>query len=245
MRIINHQIELHPGSMQLLCPFEQRRHVGTAHGLAYQALQSRCVGIFAAGADHALNLVPVAAGDHGLTQERLARPLRPYHHLQLFGKMSHVMQLCQDRLAARREEPEPCRTRHKGIMLQLIMQEKLFGICHVIDFHRRTPHHCPTPARIPSSTAASKSPVTTASPNCRSNTRRSCPSSTFLSTAISCLKSSANIPRGGAVGSPALAIRSMPRRQSSAGSQPSWRDISSAMTMPAPTASPCSQVPYP
>src|SRR5690554_6838078 len=94
--------------------------------------------------------------------------------------------------------------------------------------------------RVSSSFSASNSAVTMASPSCFRSTKRSWPSSTFLSIAISRRKSAGDIFAGGVTGK--LQARTSPAIRSTAcwSIQPRRRESSAAITIPVATASPWS-----
>src|SRR5690606_12184044 len=198
---------------------------------------------FAPRGDDTLHIVLVAAGYQGLAQQRLACPYGTHHGLHLLGEVRHMMQLRQYRLALGGEKAKTRGASRKGIVVQLIVTQKIVGCAQVAHIHFRLINHQPATASTEGSAWLSKSAVTTASPKRLSSTRRSWPSSTFLSTAINCVKSAAAMFGGGAVGKPAAPINAVPRCCCAALIQPRAADSCNAMTMPAPTASPCSQVP--
>src|SRR5690606_30707074 len=229
--------------MQLFRALAQRPGIRYVQRLAEEARQRWRIGKITPRGDDALHIVLVATGNQSLAQQRLAGASRTDHHLHLLGEMRHVVQLCQHRLALGCEEAKSRRAPSERVMLQLVMTEKILCCAQVAHIFFRLINHRPATARTACRACLSKSAVTTASPRRLSSTRRNCPSSTFLSTAMRRVKSSAHISAGAVTGSPAAAINSMQRSSSSAASQPSVRDSCNAMTMPAPTASPCSQAP--
>src|SRR5690606_38128379 len=166
---------------------------------AEKARQRRCLTDFAPRGDDALHIVLVAAGNQRLAQQRLARPYGTHHGLHLLGEVRQMVKLRQHRLPGVGEEAKTRGTSREGIVVQLIVTQKIVGCAQVAHIHFRLINHQPATASTERSVWLSKSAVTTASPRRLSSTRRSWPSSTFLSTAINCVKSAAAIFDGGAV----------------------------------------------